>query len=410
MAVEEMARRRRGSAGSARAPSEPADGLAVHGRRPEPHWSGVELLGRDAEVADLSGQVERLLDGQGGVLLIEGVPGIGRSRLTHEARAIAEACGIRVLTGTGDRDRQDIPFGALLQVLLSDGRPIVETGVLWTLSQSTEQGFWLLRAVRDQLARAAADRPLLIAIDDLQWCDPGTLLALRTLTAGLSAHPILWLATVRTGSSGADVRATADDLANAGARRMRLGPLPEDAVAGVARGLLDAEPGQDILGLLQQADGQPLMVVEIVRGLLGEGAVTWTGAVAHLSGRHVPIYRYGSARHILDHLSPLARGVLRIASVLGRDLDPVRLADLSEHTITEVVAALEEAIAADLVRTDPLTFRHDIVREAIRETLPVPLRQALRRAVADLNLQQACAEPLESAIRPLSRQNARGRA
>ncbi|CNE91965.1 regulatory protein [Mycobacterium tuberculosis] len=387
MAVEEMVRRRRGSAGSTRVPCGPTGGLAVRGL--EPHGGGFALLGRAAEVADLSGQVDRLRDGQGGVLLIEGVPGIGKSRLAHEARAIAEASGIRVLTGTGEHDRQDVPFGALLQALVSDGRPVVETGVLRTLSESAEQGFWLFRAVRDQLARAAADRPLLIAIDDLQWCDAGTVLALRTLAAGLPAHPILWLATVRTGSSGADVRATVGDLADAGARRMSLGPLPEDAVAAMARDLLDAEPGRDLLSLLQQAGGQPLMVVEIVRGLLGEGAVTWTDAVAHLSGRHVPIHRYGSARHVLDHLSPLTRGVLRIASVLGRDLDPVRLAELSEHTVLEVVAALEEAIDADLVRMDPLTFRHDIVREAIRETLPVPLRRALRRAVADLTLQRA---------------------
>ncbi|MEU5987910.1 AAA family ATPase [Spirillospora sp. NPDC047418] len=388
MAVEEMVRRR-GSAGSARVTCGSSGGLAVRGRGLEPHGGGFELLGRGAEVAELSGQVERLRDGRGGVLLIEGVPGIGKSRLAREARAIAAASGVRVLTATGERDRQDVPFGALLQALVSDGQAAVETGVLRSLSDSAEQGFWVFPAVRDELARAAADRPLLIAFDDLQWCDAGTLVALRTLAAGLSAHPILWLATVRTGSSGADVRAAVDGLADAGARRMRLGPLPEDAVAAMARGLLGAEPGRDLLGLLQRADGQPLMVVEIVRGLLGEGAAIWTDGVAHLSGRHVPIYRYGCARHVLDHLSPVTRGVLRIASVLGRDLDPVELAELSEHTFLEVLAALEEAIDADLVRMDPLTFRHDIVREAISETLPVPLRRALRQALADLNLQRA---------------------
>jgi predicted ATPase len=346
------------------------------------------LLGRDAEVSCLSGQIERLCDGQGGVLLLEGVPGIGKSRLAREALAIAEASAVRVLAGRGERDRQDVPFGALLQALVSDGRPVVETGILRTLAESAEQRFWLFPAVQDQLARAATDRPLLIAIDDLQWCDAGTLLALRTLTAELSAHPILWLVTVRTGSSGVDVRATVDGLADAGARTIRLGRLPEDAVAGMARDLLGAEPGADLLSLLQQADGQPLMVVEIVRGLLGEGAIVRTDAVAQLRGRHVPTHRYGSARHVLDHLSPLARGVLRTASVLGRDLDPVQLADLSEHTVADVVAALEEAIDAGLVRRDPLTFRHDIVREAIRETLPVPLRQALRKAGADLILQK----------------------
>ncbi|MWA03637.1 hypothetical protein F8568_025290 [Actinomadura sp. LD22] len=65
---------------------------------------------------------------------------------------------------------------------------------------------------------------------------------------------------------------------------MRLGRLPEDAVARMARDLLGAAPGEDLLALLRQAGGRPLMVVEIVRDLLGAGSIAWTDAVAHLSG------------------------------------------------------------------------------------------------------------------------------
>ncbi|ROO85370.1 regulatory LuxR family protein [Actinocorallia herbida] len=350
------------------------------------------LRGRDREVAHLAGLIKRLCEGNGGVLLVEGGPGVGKSRLAREARALAESTGVRVLAGTGERDHQIIPFGALLQALVSDGRPVVDAGVLRTLSEAADQRFWLFQAVQDQLRRAAQDRPLLIVIDDLQWCDAGTLLALRTLADRLTGQPVLWLATVRTGSPDADVRATVAKLTYSGARTLRLDPLPDDEVALIARDLLAAEPDADILALLRQAEGRPLQVTETLRGLVGEGAVTRSDAVAHLTGRHSPIHSYGSAQRLLGHLSPLAREVLQLASVLGRDLEADRLADLSGRTIAELVAALQEAVDADLVRpTDPLTFRHDLVREAIRGTVPVSLRRALRKQAADLSLARGAA-------------------
>lgn len=320
------------------------------------------LRGRDAEVAVLAASISRLRDGRGGVLVIEGPPGAGASRLTREARAIAAASSICVLRGIGG---------------------------LRKLSAQAEQRFRLLRSVQDRLRRAALDRPLLIVVDDLQWRDAGTLLALRTLPARLAAQPILWLVTVRGGSPGADAGATVARLADGGARTVRLGPLPDAAVAAIARDLLGAEPGGDVLDLLRQAGGRPLLVIGAVRGMLADGAVAWTDGVAHLAGRPAPIHSYGSPRRLLGHLSPLALEVLQIASVLGGDLEAGRLADLSGRTIAELVAPLQEAVDAGLVRpTDPLAFRHDGVREAVRRTVPADVRRALRRRAADLSLAQ----------------------
>ncbi|WP_149264587.1 LuxR family transcriptional regulator [Actinomadura sp. K4S16] len=329
------------------------------------------LRGREAEAAELAGWISRSRDGRGGVLLVEGHPGAGKSRLAEEARTFAEHLAIRVLRGTGERERQSVPFSALLGTLASGGPPLPGAADLRTLSESPEHRFWLVRTVQDRLRQAALDGPLLVVIDDLQWCDAGTLLALRILPARLRSLPIRWLLAVRTGSPGADVRATLARLADAGARTMRLDRLPEDAVAEIARDLLCAEPGRDVLDLLRQAEGLPELVTGTVRGLLREGAVTRTGAVAHLTGRRSPVPSYGSAERLLGHLSPPAQDVIRLASSLGRDLEARQLADLAGRTLAEVVAALQEAVDAGLVRpTDPLTFRHDLLLGALGGTAP----------------------------------------
>lgn len=388
MAVEEKVRRRCGDAKSVPAPPPGRIGdRPLPGRAAEAGSLRGSLHGRDAEVTVLTGRISRLREGRGGILLVEGPPGAGKSRLLEEARTVAKTSPIRVLGGTGERGRQSVPFGALGRTPASGGRPVVDAGLLRTLSESADQRFWLFQTVQDRLRREARDRPLLITLDDLQWCDAGTLSALRTLSTRLSSDAILWLVAVRTGSPDPDVRAALAGLADAGARTMRLGPLPDDAVAGIARDLLGAEPDEDLLDLLRQAGGRPDLVTGIVRGLRDEGAITRTGAVARLTGRHSPVHSYGSAQHLLGHLSPLAREVLRVASVLGRELEAGRLADLGGHTIAEVVAALQEAVDADLVRpTDPLAFGHDLVRETIRMSVPAPRRRELRARAAELSL------------------------
>ncbi|MFC4054156.1 ATP-binding protein [Actinomadura syzygii] len=223
MTVDRTIRRRRRGAG--------------HAPEPPPGTVGdPPLRGRDAEVADLTGAIARLRDGRGGIRLVEGDPGSGRTRLVREARAVAESLPVRVLSGTGRPDQQVVPFGALLEVLLSDGRPVVDEGLLRTLSDSAEQRFWLFRTMRCQLEQAALDRPLLLVLDDLHWCDAGTLTALRTLPARLSSHALLWLVTVRTGALDTDVRAAVSGLSDAGARTIRLGPLPPDGGGRDRRG------------------------------------------------------------------------------------------------------------------------------------------------------------------------------
>ena len=98
---------------------------------------------------------------------------------------------------------QVIPFGPLLEALVSAPDAPVDPAVLRDLSHSPDQRFWLLREMQEALERAALRAPVLISLDDVQWADPATLAALGSLTRQLAAHRILWLLAVRSGELAA---------------------------------------------------------------------------------------------------------------------------------------------------------------------------------------------------------------
>ncbi|GAA3221712.1 ATP-binding protein [Actinocorallia longicatena] len=167
----------------------------------------------DGRAAEIAARIRRLGEGRGGILIIEGMPETGKSRLAGEARALAESAGIRVLSGAGERVRRTVPFGALRRALESGTGSVADAGIVRTLSESADQRFWLFPALGDQLRRASLEAPLLVIVDELQWCDTGTLLALRALAPRLSSDAILWLIVVRAGVPGPAVRATVGHLA-----------------------------------------------------------------------------------------------------------------------------------------------------------------------------------------------------
>jgi predicted ATPase len=107
--------------------------------------------------------------------------------------------GVRVFRGTGDVAAQVIPFGPLLEALVSVPDAPVDPAVLRDLSQSADQRFWVLRELQEALERVALRAPVLIAVDDVQWADAATLAALGTLPRQLATHRILWLLAARSG-------------------------------------------------------------------------------------------------------------------------------------------------------------------------------------------------------------------
>ncbi|WP_260478445.1 AAA family ATPase [Nonomuraea sp. WAC 01424] len=344
------------------------------------------LRGRQPEVAALRTHLAALSRGRGATTLIQGSPGIGKTRLLTEARHMAEETGLRVIHGGGDPDGQTIPFGALLGALHSGPGQIIPADAI----QAAPATYWLLQELHEHLERAALAAPLVIALDDLQWCDEGTLLALRTLPQRLSLHPIVWILAARTGPLRPDVRTTISALNLPGGHLLTLAPLAGKAVAAMTGDLLAATPDRAILQLAQQAEGRPLLLTELLNGVLDEGAVTVTDGVARLTQRRLPLRFHASIQHRLEQVSPLAKKAAQVASVLGRTVSIDQLTELIGESAVTLLEPLEELLSADLlVESDStLVFSHDLIRESIQAALPATLRKALRRQAVDLRLAQ----------------------
>ena len=353
------------------------------------HAPGGRLRGRQAQVEAVRARLTALPGGRGGVVLVTGPPGLGKTVLLDAVVAEARDRGVAAYRGAGDQAGRVIPFGPLFEALVSAPDAPVDPTVLRDLSRSPDQRFWLLRELQEALERAALRAPVLIALDDVQWADPATLAAITSLTRQLATHRILWVLAVRSGAEGAVERSVLPRLESADALTIELSPLDETAVAGVAADLLGGAPDAALLAALAGVRGHPFLLTELLRGLREERLTEVSGGVARLVGTGLPARFRDSVGYHLARLSAAARDTLQLASVLGRRFSADELAALGGQRPAEVLAALREALAAGLVVEDGdrMAFRHDLVREAVDATQPRTVRQSLRRRAVDVLLE-----------------------
>ncbi|MGW5779490.1 ATP-binding protein [Streptomyces sp. NPDC003863] len=355
------------------------------------------LRGRDAELAFIEERLDALGRGEGGIVRVEGPAGIGRSRILAEAVAAARRRGTRVFEGAADPDEQFVPLGPLLEGVLSGEEPLSGARRLRDLAATPGQRFWLLQELGDRLREAARNGPLLVVLDDLQWCDDLTLLTFHTLAAGLSPHPILWLVAVRAGSVPSGVRTTLDRIRQAGAHGLVLGTLEDRAVARITEDVLGAPPDPDVLRLAHRAEGVPQLLVELL-GSLREETVTIENGTARLSAGPPAPRELPSVARRLDQLSDEARELVQTAAAVGGTVTVARLAELLGRSSAALITAVRESLDADLLAEsgDRLAFRHDLIREAVEAGLPLPLRRALSRQAAGLPPGRAPADAAEA--------------
>ena len=351
------------------------------------------IRGRAGELKVIGGLVTALMRGHRGTLVIEGPPGIGKSRLLTEVMALADKGGMRTLFGEAFEYQQTVPFFSLFMATLRADPPVGDVGAMRGLGRSADLSYWVVHDLADAICAAAAQTPLAIGLDDIHWADNGTLLALRSLAAATLDAAVLWVVTARTGVGGAAVQETLSVLQRANATIMRVAPISPSAVAHMVCDAVCADADESLLNLAAKAHGNPFLVSELVGGLDEEGRLNVSHGRAVASGEALPRRLSANMQQRLDHLSSGAGEVVRVAAVLPDRFSAALLAAMLERQPASLMSAVEEAVRADLLVEDEeqLRFRHDLLREATRESLPQSLRRAMERQSASIMLDMGAA-------------------
>ena len=202
------------------------------------------MRGRDRELRVALDLVRAAETGRGGILLVEGEPGVGKSRFLEGSAAAAAARGFTLAWGRTDQAADGAPASQLL-------RTPPEELLMPAAGDETVRGAHAREPPEDRrLSRPvprAAQNPTLAVLDDLQCADPGMLWRLRGLARRSQIRPPLWILARSTASTYSDAQRVFGHLERAGAVRMRLGPLGDDVVADVVAEMLGAAPDQELL-------------------------------------------------------------------------------------------------------------------------------------------------------------------
>lgn len=360
------------------------------------------LCGREKELARLAEIAAAAAAGRGSCLLIAGESGLGKSRLLREAAA---RLPMRLLTARCDTRTSTSyqPVAALMrQMLEGPGRLKRPAAVEPLLSGAPEAGPaadaadadgshapQLREAIVAFFRQAAANGPLALAIEDLQWADHATLDLLPILAEALRESPVLLLATYRAEEipNRHPLRATRHELRRRDClQEWRLEPLAAADSERLLAATLGGRPAPGLAELVhRRSRGLPLFVEETARALLASDALVATDAgLALREGEELPLPE--SIRDMIAlQLAPLTeneRLLLETAAAIGEVIEPELLLDLDGDE-TALERALELGFLEE-AEDGRLAFRHALVREAIYRQIGWMRRRELNRRIAEL--------------------------
>ena len=368
------------------------------------HVGAVLLREREHELQVLDRAIAGTLAGVAGLVLIEGPSGIGKSRLVAEARGRAAASGLLVLSARGSEFERDFPFGVVRQLfepLLVDAdvRERVASGAaaaatpIFDMTGSLagdphpESTFAALHGLYWLTVNMSAESPMLLAVDDLQWCDRASLRFLGYLTRRLDGLPILVVAGLRDSEMDGEDVVLAELTADPVAWRLTPRPLTLGAVTEVVRERLGAASELAFAKACHAATrGNPLFLNELVKTLEAERVrpdAGHVGVVTELGPRAV-------SRAVLLRLARLSGDAVRAAramAVLGDGADTAVVGALAGLDSEAVGASVRELIRAEILRSEaPLGFVHPLAQAAVYRDLAPGEREVSHERAARILL------------------------
>ncbi|MEV4627342.1 AAA family ATPase [Micromonospora sp. NPDC049523] len=342
------------------------------------------LVGRDETMAVLDSAVAAVAQGSGGCVVIEGSAGIGKSRVLAAATARADALGVGVAAGRATELDRVAPLTTFLAALRGSTPQVLDEAQLADLMRHQDAKFWLVDRLCEFVESYCRDRSLVITLDDAQWLDELTSLALRVMVPALSSAPLLWLLTRRYPAGRSPADDTVEWLVGEGAQRLALGPLDPEATAQLCANVLGGRPGPGLLALADGGGGNPFLLEELLTTLQSADRIRHVGGLAEISGDGLPSSFVTAVDRRLGELPVELRRLLEAGSVLGRPFTLHEVAGLLAQPTAELLDATRTAVESETLVDDgdTLWFRHSLIREAIYDGLPGAARKALHRDAA----------------------------
>lgn len=332
----------------------------------------LPFIGRADELASLGAVARSAIEGQAALVLLEGEPGVGKSRMLARVMDSLPAY-VRRASARCLSLEKDLPFAPLAEALRplfgelppsplrypSLGELMPELGAPDRPAEGER-----FRALSSLATWIIEHAPLALILDDLHWSDPSTLAAIGFLVRRCAAAPVLLLGAYRHNDVPGDHPLHQLEPA----LRLRLEPLPPEEVdrLGIER-------------LHEKTGGNPLLMVEYARALA-------SGRTDGMSPtlREVVLTRMRAA-------GPAAHRLLAVAAVLGRSFAADALAFIVDETPSSVLEHLEELVRDGLLVAggDRFDFRHDLIREVLYQSLSEPRRRHLHRRALEVLEKQA---------------------
>lgn len=371
------------------------------------------LVGRDDEIAAIDAAWRQALDGKGQVVLLGGEPGIGKTRLASDFARSAHADGAIVLFGHCDEDvalpyrpfrdalrfyfasmgdgvvrRDGAAHGAGLVHLLPDLREALRQPVA---SDSADDGeterMRLFEAVEGVLARACADAPVLLMLDDLHWAGASDLLLLKHLVRAAAGLRLLILATYRE----SDVTARhalapvlADLRREPTVKRLSLSGIDAGAISDLLAASGVETDGALAETLRESTAGNPFFLGQLIH------QAEVDGAAALADGAAVPPSVRETVDRRINRLAPETAKLLSVAAIIGQQFAlPILEAVVDDIDESHILDALDEGVAASLIAETPgeadcYRFNHAIVRLALCEATSGARRRRMHRRIGEV--------------------------
>jgi DNA-binding CsgD family transcriptional regulator len=349
------------------------------------------LYGRDEELRAIAGLLDALPDSAAGGLSLQiaGEPGIGKSRMLDELCRQARARGHTVLGGRAAEFEGELPFGLFVDAmddwLLRQPRvrlaslagelaaelavvlPAFETLGPDRRAELQEERYRAYRAVRGLLCRLAAEAPVVLALDDLQWADPGSVELVSHLLAHPPPGPVLLALAFRPAQIAPRLeRALAAALRDQPATRLEPALLSSSA----AHALLGRDLPRPLRArLYRESGGNPFFLLQLTRGARRGGAA----ATVYDATTQIPEGVRAALRTELSSLSAPAQTLLQGAAVVGDPFEEHLAASAANVGEAEASVLIDELLESALIAPAPVgagcfEFRHPIVRATVYES------------------------------------------